>query len=351
MTKRPRKPSKPLLIDENLPLQSRPVKRRKPDQPHLPFDPMPERVEPCLALLKSKPPQGRDWSYEIKWDGYRLAVHIEPSGVRIITRGGLDWTHRFPAIADAAKALGQTTMILDGEAVVLDEQGRSDFGLLQNSLGASGKTGGKLPSRNSLLYAFDLLYLDGHDLRATEYRVRRHLLEDAIPRDEGAIRLSEEFDADPDELLDHACRLGLEGIIAKHRDRPYRSGRTGDWLKIKCVQSDSFAIIGYEPSTALPGAIASLLLAARYRDGYKYVGSVGTGFKHDVARSLKKMLDKIKTRVPVDRVPGKNLVMTGPAYVAEIEYRAWTNDGKLRHPSFKGLREEADAGDVYRLPV
>lgn len=350
MTKRPRKPSKPLLIDESAPLQSRPVKRRDPKQPHLPFDPMPERVEPCLALLKSKPPQGDEWSYEIKWDGYRLAVHIEPTGVRIITRGGHDWTHRFPAIADAATSLGPTTMILDGEAVVLNEQGRSDFGLLQRSLGASGRAAGKLPSRDSILYAFDLLYLDGHDLRGLEYAARRHLLEDALDEQVGAIRISEEFDADPDDFLAHACRLGLEGIIAKHRDRPYRPGRTGDWLKIKCIQSDSFAIIGYEPSTALPGAIASLLLGARYRDGYKYVGSVGTGFKHDEARRLKKMLDKIKTRVPVDRVPGKSLVMTGPMYVAEIEYRAWTNDGKLRHASFKGLRDLEDVVDIYRLP-
>lgn len=350
MTKRPRKPSKPLLIDENAPLQSRPVKRRDPEQPHLPFDPMPDRIEPCLALLKSKPPQGDGWSYEIKWDGYRIAVHIEPTGVRIITRGGHDWTHRFPAIADAAKAVGPTTMILDGEAVVLDEHGRSDFGLLQNSLGASGRAGGKLPSRNSILYAFDLLYLDGHDLRGLEYAARRHLLEDALDGQGDAIKVSEEFDADPDDLLAHACRLGLEGIIAKHRDRPYRSGRTGDWLKIKCIQSDRFAIIGYEPSTALPGAIASLLLGARYRDGYRYVGSVGTGFKHDEARRLKKMLDKIKTRLPVDKIPGKSLVMTGPMYVAEIEYRAWTSDGKLRHPSFKGLRDPGDVSDVYRLP-
>jgi bifunctional non-homologous end joining protein LigD len=350
MTKRPRKPSKPLLIDENAPLQSRPVKRRDPKQPHLPFDPMPDRVEPCLALLKSKPPHGDEWSYEIKWDGYRLAVHIEPTGVRIITRGGHDWTHRFPAIADAAKALGPTTMILDGEAVVLDEQGRSDFGLLQNSLGASGTAGGKLPSRNSILYAFDLLYLDGHDLRAMEYSARRHLLEDVLDGQGAAIRISEEFDADPDDFLAHACQLGLEGIIAKHRDRPYRSGRTGDWLKIKCVQSESFAIIGYEPSTALPGAIGSLLLGARYRDGYKYVGSVGTGFKHDVARSLKKQLDKLKTKLPPVRVPGKNLVLTDPALVAEIEYRAWTNDWKLRHPSFKGLRDPDDATEIYRVP-
>ena len=348
MTKRPRKPSKPLLLDDTAPIQSRPVKRRNPEQPHLPFDPMPDRVEPCLAELRKKPPTGRDWSWEVKWDGYRLAVHIEPVRVRLITRGGHDWTHRFPAIAQAAEALGPTTMILDGEAVVLDEEGRSDFNLLQRSLGASGKNGGKLPSSNSLLYAFDILYLDGHDLRAMEYEARRQLLEDVI-EGQGAIRVSEEIEADPEALLANACSLGLEGIIGKHRDRPYRSGRTGDWVKVKCVQSETFAIIGYEPSTALPGAVASLLLAAEARGGYRYVGSVGTGFKHDEARRLKRLLDKIKTKVPVDRVLGKNVVMTGPRYKAEIEYRAWTTDGKLRHPSFKGLRDEDDAAEVYRL--
>lgn len=127
----------------------------------LAFDPMPDRIEPCLALLKRKPPRGNDWTFEIKWDGYRLAIHVEPSGVRLLTRGGHDWTHRFPAIAKAAEALGPTRMILDGEAVVLDEEGRSDFGLLQRSLGGSGKAAGKAASHDAIFNAFDLLYLDG----------------------------------------------------------------------------------------------------------------------------------------------------------------------------------------------
>jgi len=347
MTKRPRKPSKPLLIEDDLPLKSGRVRKRDPQQPELPFDPMPERIEPCLAKLVSKPPHGDEWSYELKWDGYRLAVHVESGGVRIITRGGHDWTHRFPGIEAAAREFMPSTMILDGEAVVLDEQGKPDFGRLQNSLGGRG---GKLPAGNAILYAFDLLYLDGHDLTKMEYSARRHLLEDVLGSHDGGIRLSEEFDADPDELLRHACAHELEGIIAKHRARPYRSGRSGDWLKIKCVQSDTFAIVGYEPSTALPGAIASLLLAGRHRDGWKYVGSVGTGFKHDEARRLKRQLDKLKTHIPVVQVPGKNLVMVGPSLLAEIEYRAWTHTGTLRHPSFKGLREEEDWAEVYRLP-
>ena len=348
MTKRPRKPtSKPLLNETDLPLQSRPIRKRDPKQPQLPFDPMPERVEPCLAVLQKKPPRGEEWLYEIKWDGYRLAVHIEPNRVRILTRNGHDWTHRFPAIVDAAKALGPMTMILDGEAVVLDEHGLPNFGMLQNSLGGRG---GKLPSRNSLLYAFDLLYFDGHDLRGMEYEGRRSMLESLLAGADGSIRLSETFDEDPDEMLRHACQSGLEGIIAKHRDRPYRSGRTGDWLKIKCVLSDSFTVVGYEPSTKVPGAVASLLLAAYKGVDHVYVGGVGTGFSQDEARRLKKQLDKLKTRLPPVMIRGKNLVLTAPALLAEIEYRGWTHDGKLRHPSFKGIRDEADAGDVYRLP-
>jgi bifunctional non-homologous end joining protein LigD len=129
--------SKPLVASEK-PLRTRARKPRDPAQPHLPFDPMPARVEPCLALLKSKPPTGPEWTYEIKWDGYRVAVHIEPQRVRVITRGGHDWRHRFPGIVEAAKRLGVATAILDGEAVVLDEQGRPDFGRLQNSLGGRG---------------------------------------------------------------------------------------------------------------------------------------------------------------------------------------------------------------------
>ncbi|TCU02074.1 ATP dependent DNA ligase-like protein [Rhizobium sullae] len=146
---------------------------------------MPPRVEPALALLKQKPPSGGDWGWEIKWDGYRLAVLVEPTGVRIITRGGYDWADRFPDIEAAARALGPATMILDGEGVVLDEQGRSDFNALQNSLGAVGRRSGSLTVGNAIFYA-DLLYFDGHDLRGMDYRDRRHVLEEALAGFDGA---------------------------------------------------------------------------------------------------------------------------------------------------------------------
>ncbi|WP_027682675.1 non-homologous end-joining DNA ligase [Rhizobium leguminosarum] len=347
MTKPPK--PKPLLQDAEKPVRSRPRKPRNPAQPNLPFDPMPARIEPCLALLKSKPPKGPQWTFEVKWDGYRLAVHIEPSGVRILTRGGHDWTHRFPLIEAAASTLPVSTAILDGEAVVLDERGRSDFGLLQQSLGGRG---GKKRSSNAVFMAFDLLYFDGHDLTRSELGVRRHLLEGLLPAGgQHDIRLSEEVEADGETLLRIACEHGLEGIIAKDRNSAYRGGRLGDWLKIKCIQSDSFFIVGYETSMAARGHIGSLLLAARKGNDLVYVGSVGTGFKESAAWQLRGMMDKIKRKTPPLHYAGrrKDLVWLQPTLIAEIEYRAWTDDGKLRHSSFKGLREVQDNAAVYEV--
>lgn len=353
MTKPPR--SRPLLRDTEAPIRSRPRKKRNPAQPQLLFDPMPDRVEPALAHLKSHPPTGDKWSWELKWDGYRLAVHIEPRGIRILTRGGHDWTHRFPAIEQAARVLGPATMIIDGEAVALDAEGRPDFGLLQQSLGASGRQAGNRAS-DAIFYAFDLIYFDGHDMRGVEYRSRRHRLEDTLngPKGDqvGAIRLSETLDAEPAVLLEHVCRLGLEGIVGKHLDQPYRSGRTGDWVKIKCVQSEAFFIVGYEMSAASPAGFGSLVLAAYRGADLVHVGSVGTGFKEAEAIRLRKMLDKLrwKRKQPPLSYSGRaDIVWVEPTLIAEIEFRAWTTDGKLRHPSYKGLRERQDNADVFRL--
>ncbi|WP_411906542.1 non-homologous end-joining DNA ligase [Rhizobium mayense] len=346
MTKSPRKSSKPLLATSEMPLRSRARKSRDPDQPRLPLDPMPERIEPALALLKSEVPKGPQWLYEIKWDGYRLAIHVEPGRVRILTRGGHDWTDRFPTIAKEATDFG-TTMILDGEAVVLDDQGRSNFGALQRALG--GRKGERRASE-AVFYAFDLLYFDGHDFTKLDLTERRQILDGLLIDHAGVIRLSEEVEADGDELLAAACAHGLEGIIAKNREQPYRSGRVGDWIKVKCVQSDSFFIVGYEPSVVARGGIGNLFLAAYRGHDLIYVGNVGTGFNERDASRLRRDLDKLKTsRAPI-ALKQRGVVWVQPTLIAEIEYRAWTDDGKLRHASYKGLRERQDNADVYRLP-
>ncbi|CAH1672586.1 DNA ligase (ATP) [Hyphomicrobiales bacterium] len=326
-----------------------PLTRRRKIQRDLFSDPMPDRVEPCLARLASKAPAGADWAFEVKWDGYRLAVHIERRHVRIITRAGHDWTNRFPTIARDVLDLGVDSAILDGEAVVLDERGAADFGALQRALGGRG---GKRPAAEAVLYVFDLLYLDGQDLRILELEERRQMLEQLIGRTpHGAIRFSEEIDAQGEPFLQQACNLGLEGIIAKRRDASYHSGRGGEWLKIKCSQSESFVIVGYEPSTSALGGIGRLLLAARQGDALIYVGGVGSGFSHADATALRKMMDRIAIREPVVTMAGKRKKARwiSPQLVAEVAFRAWTDDGKLRHASFKGVRDQADEANVFEM--
>ncbi|WP_375458310.1 non-homologous end-joining DNA ligase [uncultured Enterovirga sp.] len=308
-------------------------------------DPMPERIEPCLATLATKPPTGPHWAFEVKWDGYRLHVHVEPSGVRVITRGGHDWTHRFPAIAAAAAELGAGTAILDGEAVVLDEHGRSDYPALLQALGGRG---GKRVAPEVMFYAFDLPYLDGIDLRAGTLDQRRAVLEQLLAGSDqaGWIQLSEEVHSDGAALFRHACEHGLEGIIAKDRRKPYRSGRGLDWLKIKCVESERLVIVGYEPSSVARGGLGRLLVACREGDGLAYVGGVGTGFTETSARALRRQLDGMARETSPIKLRRKGVVWTEPTLVAEVEFRGWTGDGKLRHASYKGLGE--DEADVFR---
>lgn len=310
-------------------------------------DPMPTRIEPCLALLVPRPPKGEGWAYEVKWDGYRLVINVDQVRSKVLTRNGHDWTSRFQHLADAAAKLGHNTMILDGEGVVLDAKGRSDFSMLQKALGGRG---GRRFAHEAVFFAFDILYLDGRDLRSMPLSERRELLKQVISDDQtGTIRLSEEVDAAGVEFFKIACEHGLEGIVAKRLDAPYRSGRHGEWQKIKCVQSESFQIVGYEPSDAMRGAIGRLLLAARKGGKLVYVGGVGTGFKHKEARDLKSLLDQIPAEKPPVALKRKNAVFARPTYVAEIEFRGWTDDQKLRHASYKGIREPEDNDKVFEI--
>lgn len=334
-----------LLSDAEPPLRGGRRRKADPAQPQLLLDPMPARIEPCLPRLARTLPEGDGWAYEVKWDGYRICVHVEYGRVRVLTKNGHDWTSKFPGIASAARLLGPASAILDGEAVILDDEGRSDFNALVASLGGRSHGG---YSKDALMYAFDLLYLDGHDLTGMDLADRRALLDPMIVESTGAIRLSEMIDADGPSLLDHACRLGLEGIVAKRLDRPYRSGKNGDWLKAKCIQSDTFVIVGYVPSSS-GRDLASLLLAARSGDELSYVGSVGSGISAGQAGRLKAELDRIRLKKAVVPIPKPGATFVKPIIAAEVEYRAWTSDGLLRHTAFKGVRDEADGIEIYRL--
>ncbi len=308
---------------------------------------LPAFVEPTLATLVSKPPTGTRWLHEIKFDGYRLEVRIEAGRIRLLTRSGLDWTGKFgKEILAAFRDLPVGTALIDGELVVEPAAGASDFSALQADL-SEGRTD------RFVFYAFDLLYLDGYDLTACPLIRRKELLQTIISSETGKLRFSSHFDANGDLLLTHACRLSLEGIVSKIANDPYRSGRGKTWVKSKCSSRQEFVIGGWVPSTTSRKAIGSLVLGV-YEDGkLEHVGRVGTGYTHMVAEQLFKTLGRLKaeqspfaTKLTAEENRGVRFVR--PELVAEVEFRAWTADGHLRHASFRGLREDKSPLDIVR---
>ncbi|HEX8664873.1 MAG TPA: non-homologous end-joining DNA ligase, partial [Beijerinckiaceae bacterium] len=304
---------------------------------------LPQDVRPCLATLVDKVPTGDRWVHEIKWDGYRLVAYLQNGQVTLRTRNGLDWTDRFPTIAAAVAKLPVQTAIIDGEGVVEDESGATSFAALQAALSDTHSG----IAEGAVLYAFDLLYLDGEDLRGLPLEERKARLAAVIPPGPGggAIRYSEHIEGEGEAMVRNACRLGLEGVISKRRDLPYRPGRGSDWLKTKCTQRQELVIAGFVPSTALKNAIGSLVLGY-YRGGRLiHAGKTGTGFTADLARELWRKLNPLRRDTPAfpDKLTSeqrRGAVWVEPKLVGEVELRGWTTDGLLRHAAFKGLRED-----------
>jgi bifunctional non-homologous end joining protein LigD len=310
-----------------------------------PAEPLPPFVEPCLATLQDKPPAGENWLHEVKFDGYRLQARIADGKATLLTRSGLDWTDRFgSALAKALGDLPCQTALIDGEVVALGENGISSFSALQEAL-SEGKTS------DLVFFGFDLLHLDGEDLRREPLLARKERLEHLFQAAPGEtpLRFSEHFVEPGRTMLRHACRMGLEGVISKRADAPYRSGRGRDWVKSKCTQRQEFVIAGYVPSKGSGRELGSIVAAYHENGQLRPAGRVGTGFTRKSAAALKTKLDRIKADAsPFDGAAGRErgIVWVRPEHVAEVEFRAWTASKTLRHASYLGLREDKPADEV-----
>lgn len=272
----------------------------------------PSFVEPCKPVLRDHLPTGPLWRYEIKHDGYRVQAHAHEGEVRLYTRRGLDWTDRMPAIRDAVAALGQD-VILDGEAAILGQDGIADFFALHAALA-------RRDAPDAVLFAFDLLRLGDQDLRSHPLVERQAALSSLVVDAPFGIETVEPIEGDAEAIMRAACGMGLEGIVAKRIDRPYRSGEREEWIKVRCTQVDHFAVIGFTPAGRR--GVSSLSLAKLVEETLVPCGRAGSGIGEAMSRALREALD------------------AGRPIVAEVEYRGATPSGELRHPVVKGWSTE-----------
>jgi len=310
----------------------------------------PEAPFPQLATLVKEAPTGDEWVHEVKFDGYRIVALHQNGRVQLLTRRGNDWTDRFDTVAQAVKALGSKPAVLDGEIVVLNDEGRSDFQALQNVLKG-------LKRKAKLLYfAFDLLHYDGHDLTRVPLLDRKRLLAQVLATAgaDSPIRYSEHIQGHGGQVLAQACQSSLEGIISKRATSLYYPKRTKDWVKVKCGNRQEFVIGGYTEPAGSRAHFGALLLGTFDQKGdLIYCGKVGTGFDAKLLGSMMKQMRPREANLPAFKNPPRGYEAKGvhwlkPDLVGEVQFSEWTSEGILRHPSFQGLREDKDPREVVR---
>ncbi len=327
------------------------IKSHEHPEPQKPADPMPTSISPMLATLVEKPFSDPAWLFEIKWDGYRAVAFVEKGNVRVLSRHDLDLSAKFPQTAAIPGLINAHTAILDGEMVVLDEDGKPSFQQLQNY--ARIRPTGPKPDESKfqlVYYVFDLLYLDGVDLRKRPLTERKEMLKGII-RENGFVRFSDHVIERGEELYEQASKTGLEGVIGKRMDSPYLEKRTDYWLKVKTVKRQEVVIAGYTEPRGSRGYFGALVAGVYEGDSLKYAGQVGSGFDETTLKQLYEMLQPLKTgQCPFESVPKTNepAQWVRPELVCEVKFVEWTSNGLMRQPVFMGMRPDKPAGDVIR---
>lgn len=305
----------------------------------------PAFMSPQLAQLADAPPEGDGWLHEIKFDGYRIIAVVQDGKASLYTRNGKDWTHKYGRVADSVQALGLSNAVLDGELVALNDAGEAAFSRMQAAAEDEA-----IPLH---YYLFDLLNLEGEDLTGLPLVQRKERLEALLSSPPAGLTFSDHIRIEGGQVLASACSMKLEGVISKRADAPYRSGRTGDWIKSKCIGNDEFVIGGFRKSDKAGRPFASLLLGEYVGRTLIYRGRVGTGFDDETFAELKsRFATRMRKTSPFSEEPPEarqGALWLKPDLVVQIAYMEQTPDGHLRHPSFLGLREDKPAADVQAV--
>jgi bifunctional non-homologous end joining protein LigD len=317
------------------------------------YEPMPDRIAPMLARLGELPPDEEKWGFEVKWDGIRAVAFLDHGHINLQGRNFSDFTPRYPEVRELARELGARRVILDGEVVAFDDDGKPSFERLQTRMHLASDSAVRRRARDTpVTYViFDLLYLDGHSTLGLAYEQRRELLE-ALELDGPAWRAPAYHRGEGSALLNATRELGIEGIVAKRLDSTYQPGARGSaWLKIKNVCEQDVVIGGFTPGEGGRSGTLGALVCGVYDDGkLTYVGKVGTGFTEKTLALVQRELEPLRrdTSPFVGRQPPKGTVFIEPRLVARVELREWTRSGTMRAPSFKGLRDDVDPQDCVR---